>query len=502
MISIKNFFTLFILSLGLFVVYKLLTQGYLLLGLVTTCLWALTTIIFLVKRAFPYRFMYPGLLTFFLFMVIPILFTIYISFTNLGTGHLLSLTRVKEILLSEKHTLENTPSYNFHLYPQNNNLYLIHVYNEEEKEHFLGQFDISKENKSVNLKPMSPPEFVKPPLTRGEVFNYFDSLSPIDFLIPNRPSVKIASTNYMASIINRYELKENDKILDTVTQTLYWPDFTSGFYTDGKENIAPGFFVNVGFSNFLKLFTNKSMKKPFAKVITWTLLWSCCSVFLTFCLGIFLALFVNSKHFKGKFIYRILIIIPYSIPFFISVLIFKGLYNKDYGIINDIFFYFFNYKIDWLGNALWAKVSCLLVNLWLGFPYMFLITTGILQSIPNSVYEAASMDGAGKFLTFRKITLPLVMSAVAPLLVGSFAFNLNNFVGIYLLTAGGPPMMEASTPVGETDILISYTYRLAFEGGRGQDFGMASAIALIIFIIIAFLTLINFKLSGMLNDKR
>ena len=94
------------------------------------------------------------------------------------------------------------------------------------------------------------------------------------------------------------------------------------------------------------------------------------------------------------------------------------------------------------------------------------------------------------------------MSAVAPLLVGSFAFNLNNFVGIYLLTAGGPPMMEASTPVGETDILISYTYRLAFEGGRGQDFGMASAIALIIFIIIAFLTLINFKLSGMLNDKR
>src|SRR3989339_2280325 len=106
MTGIKKFFTLFILLLGLFIVYKLLSQGYLLLGLVATCLWALTTVIFLIKGAFPYRFMYPGLLTFFLFMVIPILFTIYISFTNLGTGHLLNLARVQEILLSEKHTLE------------------------------------------------------------------------------------------------------------------------------------------------------------------------------------------------------------------------------------------------------------------------------------------------------------------------------------------------------------------------------------------------------------
>jgi maltose/maltodextrin transport system permease protein len=101
---------------------------------------------------------------------------------------------------------------------------------------------------------------------------------------------------------------------------------------------------------------------------------------------------------------------------------------------------------------------------------MFLVITGILQSIPVSVYEAAAMDGAGRWVTFRKITLPMIFSAVGPLLVGSFAFNINNFVGIYLLTGGGPPIANSITPAGETDILISYTYRLAFEGGQGQDF--------------------------------
>ena len=128
---------------------------------------------------------------------------------------------------------------------------------------------------------------------------------------------------------------------------------------------------------------------------------------------------------------------------------------------------------------------------------MFLIVTGILQSIPESLYEAAKLDGAGRIATFKNITLPLIMSAVGPLLVGSFAFNLNNFVGIYLLTGGGPPIPGASTAVGETDILISYTYRLAFEGGQGQDFGLASSIALFIFLIVSILTLINFKLSRM-----
>ena len=225
------------------------------------------------------------------------------------------------------------------------------------------------------------------------------------------------------------------------------------------------------------------------------------SVLLAFGLGIFLAILVNDGNLRFRPLYRVLLIIPYSIPFFISVLIFRGLFNKDFGMINNLLEMIKISPVPWLDDPLWAKISVLLVNLWLGFPYMFLVTTGILQSIPQSVYEAASIDGAGRWAKFRHITLPMVMSAVAPLLVGSFAFNLNNFVGIYLLTGGLPPMKGAMTPVGETDILISYTFRLAFEGGDGQDFGLASSISVFIFLIIAAITLLNFKYSGMMKEE-
>jgi ABC-type sugar transport system permease subunit len=266
--------------------------------------------------------------------------------------------------------------------------------------------------------------------------------------------------------------------------------------------LSPGFYTFVGLKNYLLLLKDQRIKESFVKILSWTLIWALATVFLTFTLGLLLALALNQKKLMGKAIYRVLLIIPYSIPFFISVLIFKGLLNKDFGIINEFLSYFGMAKTDWLTDPFNAKISALLVNLWLGFPYMFLLITGILQSIPETVYEAAKMDGAGRFTTLKSITLPMVFSAIAPLLVGSFAFNLNNFVGIYLLTGGGPAMQNSITPAGETDILISYTYKLAFEGGQGQDFGMASSIALFIFIIITILTLINFKLSGMFKKDR
>jgi maltose/maltodextrin transport system permease protein len=130
---------------------------------------------------------------------------------------------------------------------------------------------------------------------------------------------------------------------------------------------------------------------------------------------------------------------------------------------------------------------------------MLLVITGIIQSIPKSIYEASSLEGATKLQNFRFLTFPLVLRAMIPLLIGSFAFNLNNFVGIYLLTGGGPIIPDVSTPLGETDILISYTYRLAFEGSQGQNFGMASAVSMVIFVIVVSLTVLNFKVSKKLS---
>ena len=199
---------------------------------------------------------------------------------------------------------------------------------------------------------------------------------------------------------------------------------------------------------------------------------------------------------RGQRVYRSLLIIPYALPSFLSALIWAGLLNQEFGVINE----FLNLDIPWLRDQWMAKVSVLLVNTWLGFPYMFLISTGALQAIPDNLKEAAAIDGATSRQAFRRVTLPLLLVSLAPLLIASFAFNFNNFNTIFLLNKGGPPIAGAHTPAGHTDILISYTYRLAFESGRGADFGLAAGIGILIFMIVATISALSFKRTAVFEE--
>ena len=144
-------------------------------------------------------------------------------------------------------------------------------------------------------------------------------------------------------------------------------------------------------------------------------------------------------------------------------------------------------------------MSVILVSIWLTFPYFFLVSLGSLQSIPGELTEAARVDGAGGWQVFRKITLPLLLIAVAPLMIASFAFNFNNFNNIYLLTGGGPAAEDQSV-AGSTDILISYTYKLAFESGKGNDYALAGAISIFIFFLVAVIAGIGFWRAGTLEN--
>jgi ABC-type sugar transport system permease subunit len=217
---------------------------------------------------------------------------------------------------------------------------------------------------------------------------------------------------------------------------------------------------------------------------------------LTFVVGLALAITLNHPQLRGRKLYRSLLIIPYALPSFMTVLVWQGMLNTEYGIVNDLL----NADIQWLQTPIIAKISSLLVNTWLGYAYFFLVSTGALQAIPAELVEAASVDGATPWNAFRNVTFPLLMVAVAPLLISSFAFNFNNFNVIYLLTGGGPPIPGAQTPAGHTDILISYTYRLAFERGSGTDFGLASAISIIIFIIVASISAASFVRTRALEE--
>jgi arabinogalactan oligomer/maltooligosaccharide transport system permease protein len=147
-----------------------------------------------------------------------------------------------------------------------------------------------------------------------------------------------------------------------------------------------------------------------------------------------------------------------------------------------------------------AKVSCILVSTWLTVPYFFVVSMGALQSIPAELTEAARVDGGNPFQIFRRVTLPLLLVAVGPLLIASFAFNFNNFNNIFLLTGGGPTI-SGSSVAGATDILISYTYKVAFISGAGDNYGLAAAITIVIFLITAAISAFGFSKTAVLEDR-
>jgi maltose/maltodextrin transport system permease protein len=149
---------------------------------------------------------------------------------------------------------------------------------------------------------------------------------------------------------------------------------------------------------------------------------------------------------------------------------------------------------EWETNPWGARAMILLVNLWLGYPYMMLVCTGMLQSVPSTVYEISAIEGSNPIIDFFKLTLPLVFQPILPILIASFAFNFNNFTLIYLLTAGGPKMMGGGI-AGQTDLLVTYTFNLAFRDS-GTNYGQASAIATLLFFIVGTLALANLRLGG------
>jgi arabinogalactan oligomer/maltooligosaccharide transport system permease protein len=174
-------------------------------------------------------------------------------------------------------------------------------------------------------------------------------------------------------------------------------------------------------------------------------------------------------------------------PGFAMLLVWRDMFNTDFGLINRLL----GLDVDWMGTPWAARFALILVNTWLGYPYMFLITTGALQAIPRELTEAARIDGASGWRSFRRVTLPLLLVALTPLLIASFAFNFNNFNAVFLVTGGGP-FPPDSPQAGATDLLITYTYRLAF-GGSGAQYGFAAAISVYVFLIVAVFSAIAFR---------
>lgn len=253
----------------------------------------------------------------------------------------------------------------------------------------------------------------------------------------------------------------------------------------------------VGFDNFKSLVTVPIWKTTFFNVLTWTIVWTLVATTLQIALALLIAIIVNHPLIRFKKLIRTVLILPWAVPSFVTILIFAAIFNDDFGSINnDILQPLFGIAPAWLNDPFWAKVALILIQVWLGFPFVFALFTGVLQSISSDWYEAADMDGASSWQKFRNITFPHILFATAPLLIMQYAGNFNNFNLIYLFNKGGPPVSGQNA--GSTDILISWVYRLTFDM---QNYNMAATISLIIGVFIAIIAFLQFRKTSTFKDE-
>lgn len=254
----------------------------------------------------------------------------------------------------------------------------------------------------------------------------------------------------------------------------------------------------VGFSNFGKLVTVDLWKNTFLSVFTWTIVWTLVATSFQIVVGLFLAVLVNDPRVKFKKTIRTILILPWAVPGFVSILIFAAMFNDQFGAINrDIIIPLVGGEgLPWLTNPVYTKIALIMIQTWLGYPFIFALFSGVLQSISSEWYEAAEVDGATRWQKFRHITLPHVLFATAPLLIIQYTTNFNNFNIIYLFNEGGPAVQGQNA--GGTDILISWVYKLTFET---NNYSMAAAISLIIGLIVSVFAIFQFRRTSSFKEE-
>jgi arabinogalactan oligomer/maltooligosaccharide transport system permease protein len=493
--------------------------------------------LYLRRGGLPAKYLAPGVILLLAFQVYVLFFSAYTAFTNYGSYHNgdqnLAVSAIKAAGFG---AVEGAPQYDVKLVQDEKQRYNFLLTDAVNGKVLVGgsavplteipacsqaiseviatnattvsdsecKIEILADNIAIAVSAPGYTEASQAGLTKGQT----NSLAALRlYLDPNNTQGQFIKTeDLMVAVTNQEELiwNEEEKSFLRVTDGVVFNEAKDGYFRaggapDGEKVSDIGWRVEVGFANFEKIFTDEDLRQPLLKIISWTFVFAFLSVVTTFIAGLAIALLFNDDRMKGKRVYRALMILPYAFPAFLSAYVWRGLLDTDNGFVNNVILG--GTEVPWLTEEFPARVAILLVNLWLGFPYMFLITTGALQAIPPELTESATIDGATPWQILRQIKMPLLLVSIAPLLIASFAFNFNNFTLIYLLTEGGPlDSASSGYDAGGTDILITFVYKIAFSSGGGQDYGLASAFSILIFIIVATFSLISFRRTRTLED--
>ncbi|MFF3866806.1 ABC transporter permease subunit [Micromonospora sp. NPDC001898] len=452
--------------------------------------------LYLTRRHIPAKYLVPGTLFLIAFQVVPVLYTASTAFTNFGDGH--RGTKEDAVVAIQTASVKQVPG---------SAEYALSVATQGDPATGPLVFLVSDPGTGAvsagdagGLRKLDPADVTVSPggkVTAADGYTVLNfgqasarSQEITDLVVPTSGGALRSaglSRAYEGKAIRAYDAG-CDCVKDIETGKTWTADEESGaFVAPDGERLAQGWKVTVGLKNFSRVLTDPAISGPFFGTLLWNFAFAVGSTGGTFILGMFIALALHSPRMRGTNVYRVLLILPYAMPSFAMLLVWRDMFNTDFGLINNLF----GLGVDWFGQEWSARTAVILVQLWLGYPYMFLVATGALQAIPKELTEATSVDGASPWQSFRAVTLPLLLVALSPLLIASFAYNFNNFNAIYLTTEGGP--FPADNPTaGATDLLITYTYRLAF-GAQGAQFGLAAAVSIFIFTIVAVVSAVSFR---------
>ncbi len=508
-----------LVALGcLWVVFRIYATGQALWAVGALALFALGFFVYLANVAFAYRYLFPGLAGMAVFVAFPLVYTVQIGFTNYSSANLLTLERATAYLLEQTTPGDGEP-YDFTLHADGAEYRILLVpKHEEEDEQDPAKLAALREqtfvSPSLALLEPRPPGVIDvtalksgsfqpgEPLALAEVLKHRKLLAELKLRLPDGTLLSYSGVREFAPLEPVWKRNADGSLTQARTGQVAKPDPDTGFYEfDGGEKVQPGYKVGIGLGNYTRLIGDPEFRGPFLAIFLWTVAFAGLTVVFTLIVGVTLAVLLNWESLRGRTVYRTLLFLPYAVPGFISILVFKGLFNQNFGEINYILHAVFGIKPSWFADPTLAKTMILIVNTWLGYPYIMVLCTGLIKAIPADLYEATAIEGAGPLTNFFKITAPLIVRPLTPLLIASFAFNFNNFVLIALLTNGRPDFLNTRVPAGTTDILVSYTYRIAFQDS-GQNFGLAAAISTVIFFLVALLSMANLRLAKVNEEAK
>jgi maltose/maltodextrin transport system permease protein len=478
----------------LYVIWGLYIAGEPIFAVVTFAIGISIVVLFGWQRFYTWRFVFPGVAAIAVFIVLPVFYTSGIGFTNYSATNILPFERVQQFHLAQQVKAPNSGR-PFAL-TTDNRLFFPQA---DDREALI----TAPIDQALDGQLIAEPYSGDAPETQAvkAVLQNRALLQQLSVELPAGGELTMDGLREFSATSPFYTVGEND-VLIGADGTKLVPNHEKGFYqNEAGELVTPGWPVNVGWSNFTKVLLADGIRQPMLEIFIWTCAFAFLSMVFTSGVGTLLAVILEWEHLAFKSVYKLLLILPYAVPAFISILVFRGLFNQNFGEINLILGGLFGIEPDWFTNPTLTRTMLLMVNTWLGFPYWMLIVAGFLQSVPRDHFKAAALENSGPVRNFFAITLPQIFPPMVPLLIANFAFNFNNIVLVLLLTRGGPDIPGTLIPAGSTDLLGSFTFRIAFQNS-GQDFGMAGAISTLIFIITGVIAYVNYRAMQKVAAKR